>query len=135
MEWYSKQIAGKLDRDIPSDAIEVKLRLSVLKPLHAKRLMNTFNFMTYQAGSDVISNGWKAAGITEALSKGLNDLESLNPFKSIDPLVELNVTVDQSDRETNANQQMYFVTTKDDDRDETDEDWVLEEKGEEVRND
>ena len=91
--------------------------------------------MTYQAGSDVISNGWKAAGITEALSKGLNDLESLNPFKSIDPLVELNVTVDQSDRETNANQQMYFVTTKDDDRDETDEDWVLEEKGEEVRND
>ena len=40
----------------------------------------------------------KTAGITEALSKGLSTLESLNPFG-------LNVTVDQSDQEIDANQQ------------------------------
>ena len=76
----------------------------------------------------------EGSNITEALSKGLCGLESLNPFESIDPLVELNIAVDQSDQEIDANQQNYFVTTLDDDRDKTDEDWVLEERGEEVRN-
>ena len=76
----------------------------------------------------------EGSNITEALSKGLCGLESLNPFESIDPLVELNITVDQSDQEIDANQQNYFVTTLDDDRDKTDEDWLLEERGEEVRN-
>ena len=76
----------------------------------------------------------EGSNITEALSKGLCGLESLNPFESIDPLVELNITVDQSDQEIDANQQNYFITTLDDDRDKTDEDWVLEERGEEVRN-
>ena len=76
----------------------------------------------------------EGSNITEAVSKGLCGLESLNPFESIDPLVELNITVYQSDQEIDANQQNYFVTTLDDDRDKTDEDWVLEERGEEVRN-
>ena len=44
--------------------------------------------MTSQAGSDVISNGWNAAGITEVLSKGLSGLKSLDLFKSRDPLVD-----------------------------------------------
>ena len=71
------------------DDIEIKLRLSVLKMLHVKWLINTFNFMTSQARSEVISKGWKEAGITEALSKGLRGLGSLDPFESVDPLVEL----------------------------------------------
>ena len=81
------------------DDIEIKLGLSVLKPVHAKWLMDTFNFMTSHAGSEVISNGWKTTGITEAPSIGLNDLESIDLFEYIDPLVKLNVTVDQSDQE------------------------------------
>ena len=95
--------------------------------------MDTFIFMTSQARSEVISNGWKAAGITEALSKGLRGLESFDPFEYIDPPVEINVTVDQSDRQIDANQQKYFFTTLDDDGGET-EDWVLEKMGKEVRN-
>ena len=86
--WYTKQIAQKLDRGILLDDIEVKLGLSVLKSLHAKWLMDTFIFMTSQAGSDVISNRWNAAGITEVLSKGLSGLKSLDLFKSRDPLVD-----------------------------------------------
>ena len=89
--------------------------------------------MTSQAGSEVISNKQKAAGIVEVLSKGLSDQESLDPFKFIDPLVELNVTVDQSDQEMDAIQRKYFITTLDDDGDERDK-WVLKETGEEVRN-
>ena len=71
--------------------IEVKVQLSVLKLFDARWLMDNFNFMTSQAGSEVISNRWKAADITEALSKGLNCLESLDPFESTNVLVELNL--------------------------------------------
>ena len=84
-EWCSRQIAGELKED----DIEIKLRLSVLKTLHVKWLTDTFNFMTSQARSEVISKGWKEAGITEVLSKGLSGLESLDPFESVDPFVEL----------------------------------------------
>ena len=75
-EWYSKQIAGELKED----DIEIKLWLSVLKTLHIKWFVDTFNFMTSQAGSEVISKGWKEAGITEAIYKGLSGLESVDFF-------------------------------------------------------
>ena len=88
-----------MDRGILLDNIEIKLGLSVLNPVHAKWLMDTFNLMTSHAGNEVISNGWKTTGITEAPSIGLNGLESLDPFEYIDSLVKLNVTVDQSDQE------------------------------------
>ena len=70
------------DRRILFDDIEIKLRLSFLKPLHAKWIMDSFKFMISQAGSKVISNGWKVAGITEVLSKRLSGLESPDPFES-----------------------------------------------------
>ena len=33
-----------------------------------------------------IENGWKSAGIFEALTKGVDGLDPLDPFESIDPL-------------------------------------------------
>ena len=39
-EWYSKQIANELEKGTPLDDIEVKLKLSVLKPLHAGWLID-----------------------------------------------------------------------------------------------
>ena len=33
-------------------------------------------------------SGWKAAGITEALTLGTEGLESLDPFQDIDPMME-----------------------------------------------
>ena len=92
MKSYSKQIAWELDRRIMLYDTKIKLWLSSLKPFHAKWLVDTFQFMTCQAGNEVIPNGWKAAGITGARSKRLNGLESLDPSESMHPLVELNVT-------------------------------------------
>ena len=92
MKWYSRQIAWELGRRIMLYDTKIKLWLSSLKPFHAKWLVDTFQFMTCQAGNEVIPNGWKAAGITGARSKRLNGLESLDPSESMHPLVELNVT-------------------------------------------
>ena len=39
-------------------------------------------------GKEIIHSGWKAAGITEALTLGTEGLESLDPFQDIDPMME-----------------------------------------------
>ena len=61
-------------------------------------------------------------------------MERLGTFDSLNPIVELHVTVNQLDQEIDANQQKYFVTTVDGNRDETDKDCVLEQLGKEVQN-
>ena len=44
--------------------------------------------MTSGKGKDVIANGWKFAGIKEALKSGQNGIDNLDPFGDIDPLME-----------------------------------------------
>ena len=39
-------------------------------------------------GEVITKNGWKRAGIIEAIEKGLSELPPLDPFQSIDPLVD-----------------------------------------------
>ena len=96
--------------------------------------MDTFNFTTSQVGTEVTSSRWKAAYVTQAFPKELSGLASLVPLDSINPIVELHVTVNQSDQELEANQQKYFVTTVDNDADETNEEWMVEQLGGEVQN-
>ena len=48
-----------------------------------------FNHMASGEGKEIILNGWKPAGITEALEKGLENLPALDPFNNIDPMVNL----------------------------------------------
>jgi hypothetical protein len=42
--------------------------------------------MTSQVGSSIIINGWKAAGIYDALEAGATGLPSIDPFDDISPL-------------------------------------------------
>ena len=107
----------------------------MLKPLHAKWLVEAFNLFTSPEGGEIIANGWKQAGITSAVSKELNGLESLDLFKSIDPLADLQESVDQSDRLIDLEEQSYFVRDRqeNDEDDESDEEWVEKETGEERR--
>ena len=67
-EWYGSQISKALDDGVVLDDIDIKLRLSVLKPLHASWLVELFNHMTSDNGRQIIANGWKSAGISPAHS-------------------------------------------------------------------
>ena len=53
-EWYSKQFAQTLD-GVPLDDIDIKLRLSVVKPFHARWLLDE----TGWKANIIIENGWK----------------------------------------------------------------------------
>ena len=76
--------------------IKIKLTLNTLKPIHAKWLVDFYNDMATPEGEQVISSGWSAAGITNALKNGETFLEPLDPFSDIVPLVS-EPSVEQND--------------------------------------
>ena len=77
---YSLQIGNQLDAGKQLQDIDVPLRLLLLKPCHAERLVECYNHMTTTAAQNVIQSGWKVAGITEALQVEVKGLRSLDPF-------------------------------------------------------
>ena len=72
------------------------MSLTTLKPVYAKGLVDFYNHMTTPEGEQVISTGWSAAGITNALKNGEACFEPLDPFADIDPLVS-QPSVEQDD--------------------------------------
>ena len=86
-EWYSSSISKQLDEGKAIDDIDVDLKLSILKPLHAHWIKGLYDYMTSENGREIISNGWKAAFITEAIEKGTKCLEPLDLFITVDLLI------------------------------------------------
>ena len=87
-DWYASQITYALDEGKEIDEIEVPLKLSIVKPLHAKWFIEMYNHMTNEEGRKVCLKGWQVAGIQGAVEKGSAGLPNLDPFKEIDPITE-----------------------------------------------
>ena len=87
-EWYSSSISKQLEEGKQIKDIDVEFKLSILKPLHTKWINELYDYMTSEEDRKVISNGWKAAFITEAIEQGTQGLEPLDPFFDIDPLTK-----------------------------------------------
>ena len=82
-EYFKNAITEKILRDPKRDVttIEVDLRLSTLKPEHAKMMRKVYEFLQSEKGCDVIKAGWRAAGITDVLKEGRDaGCTSMNPF-------------------------------------------------------
>ena len=96
--WYSDQITQQLESGKTLEDVDVKLCLSILKPLHAGWVVDLYNYMTSADGKKVIENGWVASGIADTVRLGLKELPTLDPFSDIDPIMDEDSTV-----ETNLN--------------------------------
>ena len=75
--------ALKVDPDRDVTSIEVDLRLSTLKPPHAKVMTDLYHHLQSHKGKKIIKAGWKAAGITDILQNSRRNNETLikeNPF-------------------------------------------------------
>ena len=70
VEWYRKQVEEALSHGKKVEDIEIKFYLTVIKPLHAKWLMQFYNHITSEKGSEIIINGWKKSGIYDAVKNG-----------------------------------------------------------------
>ena len=69
-EWYRKQVEEALSHGKKVEDIEIKFYLTVIKPLHATWLMEFYNHITSEKGSEIIINGWKKSGIYDAVKNG-----------------------------------------------------------------
>ena len=87
-EWYAKEIHLQLDAGIPLEEVDVKLRLSLMKPVHAHWMVDLYNHMTTGEGKKNIESGWRAAGIQDAVKLGLKNLPTVDPFSDIDPMLD-----------------------------------------------
>ena len=85
-QWYFKQIQDALDSDKAIEDIEIKVPLSVVKPLHGCWLIEMYNELTSVRCKKVFKSGWERSGILDAITLGLKKLPELDPFADIDML-------------------------------------------------
>ena len=82
--------------------------------------------ITTPEGEQVISSGWSAAGITNALKNGETCLEPLDPFADIDPLVsESSVEQDHSNI-FQIDKGLIQHLSSEDEKDSCDSEWEFE---------
>ena len=65
------------------DAVDVKLRLTTLKPLYPQMVVNFNNVMTLVKAKHIIESGWRAAAITDAIRFGSKNFLATDPFHDI----------------------------------------------------
>ena len=66
-KWYSEQVQAQIVNGIEADKVSVDLRISVLKPLHAKWVTQFYDYM--QVNKEIIIKGWKRSGISVSLQE------------------------------------------------------------------
>ena len=64
------------------DRIKVDLRLSVMKELEAMWLVSAFDY--FNSNSNIVSNGFKKAGITDAIEGQHEVLSDEDPFNDLE---------------------------------------------------
>ena len=70
------------------DSIDIELKLSIIKPLHAKWVMEVYNEMTSAEGKEVCLKGWEVFGIKGAVELGVTNLPNLDQFDDIETKLE-----------------------------------------------
>ena len=82
-DWYTQQVSAQLHKGIAIDKIDIKLGLSLLKPLHAGWLVDFYNHMTSGAAKKIIDSGWASSGIEDAINMGMDSLPSIDPLMTL----------------------------------------------------
>ena len=78
-EWFGEQVAKQLQKGIPPADIQVSLNLGELKVMHARWISALYDYLCDL--KEIILNGFKAAGITEAVESASAVLQRIeNPF-------------------------------------------------------
>ena len=72
----------QLRSGVKLEDVEVDLKLTVIKPLHAQWLVNMYNYFTGPECKKVILEGWKKAGIS-GLFDSTTRIQEEDPFCSI----------------------------------------------------
>ena len=93
---YSEQISLALENGDKLENINRSFRITVLKPLHAKQLVEFYNYITFGEKREIITRGFERAEITHASELGSSNLIEVDPFAEFSTLVSGDELADQS---------------------------------------
>ena len=80
--WLANEVLKQLRAGKTAADVKVSLKLSVIKPLHAKWIVNLYN--TLKDDKEMAMNGFRGAGITEAIENAKDMVEKVeNTFKEV----------------------------------------------------
>ena len=65
----------------------MKLKLSLIKTIHPAWAVDFYNHMTTAKGVEIITSGWRAVGILDAIELGSSAIPSRDTVDNIDPLL------------------------------------------------
>ena len=85
---FSREISLGPENGFELDDIEANYRVSFLKPLHTKWLVELYNRMCINERKKIVGSGWKKAGIFDVLKLCSSGLPYLDPFGDICSLIE-----------------------------------------------
>lgn len=87
--WYAGKVAEQLEKGKAPADVNVSVNLSEIKPLHAKWIVLMYNYL--KGRQDLIVNGFRSAGITEAVEKANEVYQRIeNPFLALKNTKALN---------------------------------------------
>ena len=87
-DWYAAQVTHAMDDGRELDSIDIDLKLSIIKPLHTKWMMEVYNEMTSAERKEVCLKGWEVSGIKGAVELGVTKLPNLDLFDDINLMLE-----------------------------------------------
>ena len=87
-EFDNAQIDNVLQVGTKLEDINIEFRLSLIKPLNGKWLVQYYNHTSSQTGTKVIANRFKLADIYDSIGSGKSSLKSISPFNDIAPLAD-----------------------------------------------
>ena len=76
--WYAAEVSKQLEKGTDIYSINIKLQLSVLKPIHARWLISFYDYLRNKP--ELIVKGFDQAGISDALHI---ELENEDPFEDL----------------------------------------------------
>ena len=80
--WLTNEVPQQFRAGKTAGNVKVCLKLSVIKPLHAKWIVDLYN--TLKDDKEMAINGFRSAGITEAIENSKYMVEKVeNPFEEV----------------------------------------------------
>ena len=79
-KFYRDEVTRQLTAGVNPHDVKVDVRISILKPLHAKWILEVYNRFQSSRGKNVIINGFRKSHILEVLS--METFPEQDPFKS-----------------------------------------------------
>ena len=81
-DWYAEKVLQQLNRSVAVHNVKVDVKLSIIKPLHAKWIIEMYHHL--RRSKQIVISGFRKAHITEAVSEAYQLAQLCeNPFPEI----------------------------------------------------